>query len=98
VPALAEALGRTATRAHLRLPSAPASIRIPVPKPLAALLARIGPDPVHPDRLATALGMTAADLSTRLADLELGGHVRTLPGGLVARSAPAAHTAANPGG
>ena len=104
VDALADALQRARGRARLALPhvafasnrrtagTAPASA---LPPPQRQLLARIGADPIHPDRLAAALGLSPIDLSRHLADLELDGHVRTLPGGLVARDAapsPAAHT------
>jgi predicted Rossmann fold nucleotide-binding protein DprA/Smf involved in DNA uptake len=101
VPALADALDRTRGRARLALPypafhPRASSKRSDLPPHLSTLLARIGQDPVHPDRLAAALDLSPTVLAAQLADLELAGHVRTLPGGLVARDAAAdsaAHTA-----
>jgi DNA processing protein len=110
VPALAEALEPTRGRARLAMPepayhSASNQHRHPaadpLPKHLATVLARIGHDPVHPDRLAASLNLTPPELSTHLADLELAGRIRTLPGGLVARDAPPhrdGHTAEAPAG
>jgi DNA processing protein len=113
VDALRDALARTAGRARLALPHAvfASNRRTAAKAPAAALapeqravLARIGADPIHPDRLAAALRLDPAELSRHLADLELAGQVRTLPGGLVARDTapgPAAHTPqppAEPGG
>jgi len=104
VDAIADALQRARGRARLALPNAalPGNRRTlanaptgHLPAQQRQLLAHIGPDPVHPDRLAAALHLTPAELSRDLADLELQGHIRTLPGGLVARDAapwPAAHT------
>jgi DNA processing protein len=101
VPALADALDRTLGHARLALPppafhARPGARRSDLPPHLSTLLARIGHDPVHPDRLAAALALSPTLLAAQLADLELAGHVRTLPGGLVARDAAAdsaAHTA-----
>jgi DNA processing protein len=104
VPALAEALERTRGRARLAMPEPAhrsAAADRALPKPLATVLARIGHDPVHPDRLAASLDLTPPELSTHLADLELAGRIRTLPGGLVARDAPPhrdGHTALAPAG
>jgi len=108
VDALAEALARAAGRARLRLslpqgfgparrgrPPA-AGGRETLDPAQAAVLNRLGPDPIHPDRLAESLALTPAKLAVHLADLELAGLVAALPGGLVARSAaaaPRAHTA-----
>jgi len=52
---------------------------------LRSLLELIGPDPVHPDGLAAATGAGAAELAVRLCALELGGWIRSLPGGRVSR-------------
>lgn len=52
---------------------------------LAAVLRLVGPDPVHPDRLAAELCLTPASLSARLAALELRGLLRSADGGLVSR-------------
>jgi DNA processing protein len=52
---------------------------------LRALLDLVGSDPVHPDRLAEATGASAAEIAVRLCALELGGWVRSLPGGGVSR-------------
>ncbi len=114
VDAIAQALQRSRARARLALPhasfgsnrrAAPAAPAAQLAPEQRAVLARIGADPVHPDRLAAALGLHPAELSRHLADLELAGLVRTLPGGLVARdaaSSPPGHTpqpaAAEPGG
>jgi DNA processing protein len=52
---------------------------------LRSLLELIGTDPVHPDGLAAATGLGAAELAVRLCGLELGGWVRSHPGGAVSR-------------
>ncbi|HXA27213.1 MAG TPA: DNA-processing protein DprA [Candidatus Angelobacter sp.] len=108
VGCLAEALEGIRGRARLAIPpptfaGAPARrgdrrhhAANELPQEQAALLARIGADPVHPDRLAAALRLSPARLAAQLAGLELAGHVRSLPGGLVARDVPpqpGAHTA-----
>jgi len=90
VDALAAPL--TSARGRARLVSPAAAPRGPgrLPPPQARVLARLGTDPVHPDRVAAALDLSPTSLATLLADLELAGYVRTLPGGLVAREvAPA---------
>lgn len=104
VDALRDALERTRGRARLALPwptherGRPARIagdRGLTPEQ-RRILDRLGHDPIHPDRLAAELRLSPATLSHRLAELELSGHLRSLPGGLVARDAappPAAHTA-----
>ncbi|HZS13085.1 MAG TPA: DNA-processing protein DprA [Candidatus Dormibacteraeota bacterium] len=111
VDALAEALDRTAGRARLALPQAflaRGSRRrqpltdphaAPLTRTAAALLSRLGHEPVHPDRLGATLCLSPSELAAQLAELELQGHVRTLPGGLVLRdaaAAPGAHTAQPP--
>ena len=53
--------------------------------PLAAVHRRLGADPVHPDELALTLRLPAKVLAARLAELELAGMVRAVPGGLVVR-------------
>ena len=58
--------------------------------PLREILERMGMDAVHPDALGAALGLGAAVMASRLGALELVGAVRSLPGGLVARSLPGA--------
>ena len=50
-----------------------------------ALLAALGQDPVTMDALLARTGDSAAALSARLLELELGGHVARLPGGLFQR-------------
>jgi DNA processing protein len=54
--------------------------------PLAEILSAMGPNPVHPDALSSALNLTASVLASRLVTLELAGAVLSLPGGLVART------------
>jgi DNA processing protein len=54
--------------------------------PLQEILRRMGPDPVHPDAVGSALGLPAAVVAARLGALELAGAVMSLPGGLVARN------------
>ena len=50
-----------------------------------ALLDAMGFDPLGPDALATATGLTIAEVSSILLLLELEGHVESLPGGRYAR-------------
>jgi DNA processing protein len=54
--------------------------------PLREILARMGTQPVHPDQVGTALGLSPSVVATRLGALELAGAVMSLPGGLVART------------
>jgi DNA processing protein len=54
---------------------------------LAAVLTRIGHDPVHPDALAASLRLAPAALAAHLAELELAGLVHTVDGGLLVRDA-----------
>jgi DNA processing protein len=49
------------------------------------LLALLGTDPVHPDRLAAELGCQAAALAVRLTSLEIAGRIAAVPGGFVLR-------------
>ncbi len=53
--------------------------------PAHPLLAHLGFDPVDPDTLSLRSGLTAEALSAILLQLELEGHVTTLPGGLYQR-------------
>jgi DNA processing protein len=53
--------------------------------PLEQLLLALGPEPVHPDEVGRALGLSAPVVAARLSALELAGAVMSLPGGLVAR-------------
>jgi DNA processing protein len=75
---------------ELRLPSAtvaggpPADATTPADDPL---LTALGFDPVTLDALATRTGRSAAELSGRLLELELDGHVARLPGQLFQRIA-----------
>jgi DNA processing protein len=103
VDALRDAVERTRGRARLALPwpahDGTRPVRTPqargLAEPLAAILAHLGRDPIHPDRLAAELQLSPAALAAHLADLELAGHLRSLPGGLVARDAapiPERHT------
>jgi DNA processing protein len=54
--------------------------------PLREILARMGMQPVHPDQVGVALGLSPALVASRLSALELAGAVMSLPGGLVART------------
>ena len=54
--------------------------------PLREILARMGTQPVHPDQIGVALGLSPSVVATRLGALELAGAVMSLPGGLVART------------
>jgi DNA processing protein len=54
--------------------------------PLREILARMGMQPVHPDQVGTALGLSPSVVAARLGALELAGAVMSLPGGLVART------------
>ena len=54
--------------------------------PLREILARMGTQPVHPDHVGAALGLSSALVASRLGALELAGAVMSLPGGLVART------------
>jgi DNA processing protein len=52
----------------------------------ARLLALVSADPVPRELIGRALGLHASGLAVLLGELELEGHVRSLPGGLVARA------------
>jgi DNA processing protein len=54
--------------------------------PLREILARMGMQPVHPDQVGIALGLSPTVVAARLGALELAGAVMSLPGGLVART------------
>ncbi len=53
---------------------------------LARVLERLGPDPVHPDDLAAALGVGVAPLASALTTLQLRGAITDVCGGRVART------------
>ena len=53
--------------------------------PHAALLDALGHDPVAVHALGARTGLDAGALSAQLLELELGGHIAQLPGGLVQR-------------
>jgi DNA processing protein len=53
---------------------------------LREILARMGSQPVHPDQVGIALGLSPSVVATRLGALELAGAVMSLPGVLVART------------
>lgn len=74
---------------ELRLPAA-AGRASPQREPPAedSLLSSLGYDPVTLDALAARTGRSAADLSSRLLELELDGQVARLPGQLFQRIAP----------
>jgi DNA processing protein len=57
----------------------------PVPETRHPLLTHIGHDPIDAERLAERSGLTIAELSAILLQLELDGHIATLPGGLYQR-------------
>jgi DNA processing protein len=67
-------------------PGVPPRSRTGLSGPLAEILSAMGPNPVHPDALGSALNLTASVLASRLVTLELAGAVLSLPGGLVART------------
>jgi len=73
---------------ELRLPapalSPPADSTIVDPR-LRALLDALGHDPCGPDALAARCGLSAAETAALLTQLELDGHIATLPGGLYQR-------------
>ena len=46
----------------------------------------MGTQPVHPDQVGFALGLSPSLVASRLGALELAGAVMSLPGGLVART------------
>ena len=54
--------------------------------PHSRLLAVLGGEPVHRETLAGALDLSASGLAVLLAEMELAGNIRRLPGGLVARA------------
>ena len=66
----------------------PAQATPPAAKPAALddpLLDALGHDPVTLDALMARTGASAAELTVRLLELELDGHVARLPGGLYQR-------------
>ena len=69
--------------------AAPASGPIPAPAPAAerGLIAALGFDPVSLDALVARTGISPAQLQAELLELELGGEVARLPGGLFQRVA-----------
>jgi DNA processing protein len=79
---LATAVPELGLRAQRRRGGGPAP---PEDPDLRDLLSLIGDDPLHPDQLAGATGARASEVAVRLCALELGGWVRTLPGGRVSR-------------
>jgi len=83
VPALRAAAGD-------RLPDTgaePSSQRVERFSPaLREILARMGTQPIHPDEVGVALGLSPSAVAARLGALELAGAVMSLPGGLVART------------
>jgi DNA processing protein len=87
---LFEAVPELAGAGFGRSPEAPAGRPVGVWRglspPLQEILSRMGPDPVHPDDVGTALDLPASVVAARLGALELSGAVMSLPGGLVART------------
>lgn len=73
---------------ELRLPapasSPPADGAVVDPRS-CALLDALGHDPCGPDALAARCGLSAAETAALLTQLELDGHIATLPGGLYQR-------------
>ena len=65
--------------------SAHSSAQAQAHSPHAKLLEALGHDPVPLDTLGARCGLTAANLSAQLLELELAGQVAQLPGGLVQR-------------
>jgi len=68
------------------MPARPGSSLERFSPPLREILARMGMQPVHPDQVGVALGLSPALVASRLSALELAGAVMSLPGGLVART------------
>jgi DNA processing protein len=83
VPALRAAVPEAALDA---LPGRPGGGLERFSPPLREILARMGTQPVHPDQVGVALGLSPALVASRLGALELAGAVMSLPGGLVART------------
>ncbi len=83
VPALRAAAGDRVPDS----PSEPSSPRFERFSPaLREILARMGTQPIHPDQVGVALGLSPSAVAARLGALELAGAVMSLPGGLVART------------
>jgi DNA processing protein len=89
VPSLAPAIDRARSRFRLAGPPALARLRRPSTArregSAEGVLSRLSDHPVHPDALAAATRLAPQALAVQLAELELAGLVRTLPGGLVVR-------------
>jgi DNA processing protein len=83
VPALGAAVPETALDT---IPIRPGGGLERFSPPLREILARMGTQPVHPDQVGVALGLSPALVASRLGALELAGAVMSLPGGLVART------------
>jgi DNA processing protein len=83
VPALRAAVTEADTDA---IPAGPGARLERFSPPLREILARMGTQPVHPDQVGVALGLSPALVASRLGALELAGAVMSLPGGLVART------------
>jgi DNA processing protein len=83
VPELGQARSQTSFGAALGAPGGGLERFSP---PLREILARMGTQPVHPDHVGAALGLSPALVASRLGALELAGAVMSLPGGLVART------------
>jgi DNA processing protein len=74
-----------ALRAHAASVACADGARSPSGQRGDRLLRLLGPDPVHPDDLASELGLSAQKVATRLTQLEIAGLVATIGGGLVVR-------------
>ena len=83
VPELRSALANTTLDT---MPARPGGSLERFSPPLREILARMGTQPVHPDQVGVALGLSPALVASRLSALELAGAVMSLPGGLVART------------
>lgn len=83
VPALRAAAGDRAPAGQPEVSSTPVERFSPA---LREILARMGTQPVHPDQVGIALGLSPSAVAARLGALELAGAVMSLPGGLVART------------
>jgi DNA processing protein len=70
-------------------PSSAASAPSAAAEPPDALLGAMGYEPVEMDQLQARTGWPMAQLSARLLELELAGHVSRLPGGRYQRSGKA---------
>jgi DNA processing protein len=82
---LVESAGDVLEELNLSAPAAGHRSVAPDDERTAALLAALGHDPADADTLAARCGLSAADTSALLTQLELEGRIAALPGGLFQR-------------